>query len=139
MYGRKLIAGSNPAPSAKSMKKQIVKDAFGWGFLLWFIGYALGIILFSFVPTAFMGWVIMPIGIAITLWVLIKKIKVNSFRYYLKLGVIWTLMAILLDYFLLVKLFKPAGGYYKGDVYLYYVLTFLLPVAVGWRKGQHHK
>jgi hypothetical protein len=39
------------------------------------------------------------------------------------------------DYFLLVKVFKPVDGYYKLDVYLYYVLTFILPLIVGWRKS----
>jgi len=34
----------------------------------------------------------------------------------------------------IVKAFKPADGYYKLDVYLYYALTFALPLIVGWRK-----
>lgn len=116
------------------MNRQLVKDGFGWGFLLWLIGYLLGIILFVIVPPSKVGWVIMPIGTAITLWVLIKKIKVNLFQDYLKLAIIWTLIAIIFDYFFLVKVFKPADGYYKLDVYLYYFLTFTLPVIVGWRK-----
>lgn len=108
-------------------------DTVGWGFILWLIGYVLGIVLFVFVPSALLGWVIMPIGIVITLWVLLKKIKSRSLRYYLLLGVIWTLIAIFFDYIFLVKLFKPSDGYYKLDVYLYYILTFLLPLAVGRR------
>lgn len=43
----------------------------------------------------------------------------------------WTLIAIIFDYFFLVKLLKPADGYYKLDVYLYYSLTFILPVVAG--------
>ena len=39
-----------------------MKDALGWGFVLWLIGYALGVILFAFVPVNFIGWMIMPIG-----------------------------------------------------------------------------
>ncbi len=116
------------------MNKQFLKDAVGWGIILWLIGYVLGIILFIFIPSALLGWVIMPIGIVITLWVLLKKIKSNSFRYYLLLAVIWTFIAIVFDYFFLVKLFKPADGYYKLDVYLYYILTFLLPLTVGRRR-----
>lgn len=76
----------------------------------------------------------MPIGTAITLWVLIKKVKADSLQYYLLLAVIWTLLAIVFDYFFLVKVFKPADGYYKLDVYLYYVLTFVLPLVIGWNK-----
>ena len=86
------------------------------------------------VPPAAIGWIIMPIGTAITLWVLLKRIKTGRFRDYLLLSAIWTLIAIKFDYFFLVKTFKPADGYYKPDVYLYYALTFVLPLMVGWRK-----
>lgn len=82
------------------------------------------------------GFVIMPIGIVVTLWVLLKKIKSKSFKYYLLLSVFWTLIAIVCDYFFLVKFLKPEDGYYKLDVYLYYVLTFLLPLFVGLRKSK---
>ena len=116
------------------MKKQFLVDTLGWGILLWLIGYVLGIILFMMVPTTILGWIIMPIGTIVTLWVLIKKVKADSLQYYLLLAVIWTLLAIVFDYFFLVKVFKPADGYYKLDVYLYYVLTFVLPLIIGWNK-----
>src|SRR3989344_3561377 len=119
------------------MTKQFFKDAFGWGFILWLIGYALGMILFSIVPLSTIGWIIMPIGTIITLWVLFKKVRGDSFRYYAFLAVVWALIAIVFDYFFLVKAFKPADGYYKFDVYLYYALTFLLPLVVGWRKSNN--
>lgn len=114
--------------------KQLLKDALGWGFLLWLVGYLLGIGLFMVVPPSILGWIIMPIGIVITLWVLFKKVKGKSLGYYLTLAVVWTLIAIVFDYFFLVKLFKPADGYYKLDVYLYYAMTFILPLFAGWRK-----
>jgi len=114
--------------------KQLYKDVLGWGFILWFIGYALGIMLFAVVPLSVVGWIIMPIGTIITIWVLVKKVKADSFQYYALLAIIWTLIAIIFDYFFLVKLFKPVDGYYKLDVYLYYILTFVLPIIVGWRK-----
>lgn len=118
------------------MKKQFLKDAFFWGFLLWLIGYVLGIVLFMVVPPPMVGWLIMPIGIVITLWVLSKKIKGTSLNYYLWLAIGWTLIAVICDYIFLVKVFKPADGYYKMDVYLYYFLTFTLPIIVGWQKTQ---
>ena len=40
----------------------------------------------------------MPFGIIATLWVLLKKIKRNEFMCYIGLGIIWTIMAIVLDY-----------------------------------------
>lgn len=132
------------------MTKQFYKDAFGWGFILWLIGYVLGMIFFALVPPAMIGWIIMPIGIIITLWVLFKKInpvkslpeqgaaepqvngaKGDSFKYYIKLAVIWTLIAVIFDYIFIVKALKPADGYYKLDVYLYYALTFILPLIAG--------
>ncbi len=76
----------------------------------------------------------MPIGIVITLWVLLKKVQADSLQYYFLLAIIWTLIAIVCDYVFLVKFLKPSDGYYKLDVYLYYLLTFLLPMLVGWRK-----
>lgn len=114
--------------------KQLLIDALGWGFVLWFIGYVLGIILFMVVPPSLLGWVIMPIGTIATLWILLKKVKGDSLVYYLQLAAIWTLIAIVFDYIFLVKLFMSADGYYKLDVYLYYVLTFALPLFVGWKK-----
>lgn len=116
------------------MDKQFLKDAFGWGIGLWLIGYMLGFIFFAIVPPSMLGWVIMPFGILITLWVLFKKVKGASFGYYVKMGLVWVLIAVILDYLFIVKALNPADGYYKLDVYLYYVLTFVLPVVVGWRK-----
>ena len=116
------------------MTKQSLKDMLGWGFILWLIGYVLGIILFLIVPVFMVGWIIMPVGIAITLWVLLKKVKTDSLQYYTLLAFVWTLIAVVFDYFFIVKAFKPADGYYKLDVYLYYALTFALPLIVGWLK-----
>ena len=118
------------------MTKQFLRDSLGWGFILWLIGYILGIVFFAIVPPSMIGWAISPIGIVITLWVLLKKIKNDSIKYYLYLAIIWTLIAIVCDYLFLVKIFQPAGGYYKLDVYLYYIITFILPVAVRWYKNR---
>lgn len=104
-----------------------------WGLVLWLFGYILGIIFFAFMPKGQIGFFILPLGTAFTLWVLFKKIKREEFGCYFGLGLIWTLLAAGLDYVFIVKLFKSAD-YYKMDVYVYYALTFLLPLAVGWYK-----
>lgn len=109
-----------------------------WGLVLWLFGYILGIIFFAFVPKNLIGFVILPFGVALTLWVLIKKIQREEFGCYFGLGLIWTLMAVGLDYVFIVKMFKSAD-YYKADVYVYYALTFLLPLAVGWYKFKLQK
>ena len=114
--------------------RQLLKDSFGWGFVLWLIGYVLGIVLFFVLPPSLIGWVIMPVGLVVTLWVLMRRVKVNLLRHFLILAGVWTLIAVALDYVFIVKAFNPADGYYKLDVYLYYVLTFTTPLAVGWWK-----
>jgi hypothetical protein len=118
------------------MSKQLLKDTLGWGIALWLIGYVLGFILFFVLPPLLIGWIIMPIGALITFWVLFKKVKGVSFRYYLILSVVWTVIAIVFDYIFIVKMLNAADGYYKLDVYLYYALTFIIPLIVGWRKNK---
>jgi hypothetical protein len=132
---RTRIARSDRRAEEKMMiDKPMLKDSLGWGFILWLIGYVLGIILFFALPASVIGWIIMPIGILITLFVLLKRVQGGSFAYYLSLAVIWTFIAIALDYVFIVQALRPPDGYYKLDVYLYYIITFLLPITVGWSK-----
>ena len=121
------------------VNKSFYKDALGWGVGLWLIGYILGFALFAFIPASLIGWAIMPIGILITLWVLLKKIRSGSFQYYVLVAIVWTLIAIVFDFLFLVVLLKPADGYYKLDVYIYYALTFVLPLVIGWYKIRAQK
>lgn len=121
----------------KLMRNQLLRDGLIWGVALWLFGYILGFIFYSVVPSAFIGWVITPFGVAVTVWVLLKYIKGDAFSYYLLLGLIWALLAVVLDYFLLVGLLK-LSGYYKFDVYVYYILTLTLPLVVYWFKKKSH-
>jgi hypothetical protein len=114
-------------------KGKILLNTLFWGFILWLFGYVLGIVFFAFVPEEQIGFYILPLGVAFTLWVLLKKIKREEFMCYIGLGVIWTITAVLLDYLFIVKMFQSAD-YYKPDVYMYYALTLILPIAVGWYK-----
>jgi hypothetical protein len=63
-------------------------------------------------------------------------VKGDTLQYYVALAIVWIVIAIVLDYLFIVKAFKPADGYYKLDVYLYYSLTFIIPIAIGWWKNQ---
>jgi hypothetical protein len=117
-----------------SMDKQLLKYSLGWGLILWLVGYILGIIFFFVFPPALLGWFIMPVGIALTLWVLMKKVKGFNAQGYLILAIVWTIIAIVFDFFFIVKMFKPTDGYYKLDVYLYYAFTFMIPLIFGWWK-----
>jgi len=115
-------------------KKQILVNTISWGFVLWLIGWFLGVVLFMTPLKPVMGWVISPVGILITLWVLLKKIKRERFTCYIGIAIIWTAMAVLLDYLFNVLLFNIGAGYYKLDVYFYYATTFVLPLLVGYFK-----
>ncbi len=99
---------------------------------MWLIGYTLGIILFFIVPPSMVGWVIMPIGAFVTLWVLFRRIKGDSLRYFFFLAIIWTLIAVIFDYFFIVKLLQPVDFYYKLDVCLSlnYETTFSSKYAI---------
>lgn len=118
------------------MHKSLLRDTLGWGFILWLIGYALGIILFTLVPAQLIGWIILPLGTALTVWVLLTKISLRPLSRYLVLSLSWLAIAVLGDYFFLVQAFHPEDGYYKPDVYLYYAATFALPLLVGWYRQQ---
>jgi hypothetical protein len=110
----------------------LVRYAVGWGVGLWLIGYVLGIIAFALVPTWLIGWIIMPIGVLITVWALLQ-LKHVPLWFYGTLSVVWTVIAVTFDYLFIVRAFAPADGYYKLDVYIYYFLTFTLPLVFGWR------
>lgn len=119
--------------------KTFFKDTLGWGSIVWLVGYVLGFALVFIVPVSMVGWVVMPFGVAFTLWVLCKKVATDSMRKRLALAIVWTILAIALDYLFIVKAFHPADGYYKLDVYVYYTLTFVLPFIVGILKKSHEQ
>ena len=114
-------------------KVKIFLNTVVWGFALWVFGYVLGFLFFALVPKELIGWYITPFGIAFTLWVLLKKIKREEFMCYIGLGILWTVLAVILDYVFIVKMLNSAN-YYKLDVYFYYASTLILPIIVGWYK-----
>jgi len=114
------------------MCRFVLRDILGWGVSLWIFGYVLGLALYGFVPSALIGWYIMPLGIAATCLVLWRWIRLSSWTDALLLGLGWSVIAIIFDYFGIVWLLAPPDGYYKADVYLYYLLTLLLPLGAFW-------
>jgi hypothetical protein len=111
------------------MSNFIKRDVLGWGLLLWAAGYLLGFIFYAFVPAPFIGWFVMPLGVGLTCLVLWKRVRVDAIRDSILLGIGWSAIAVACDYLFIVKLLNPPDGYYKFDVYLYYLLAFALPVA----------
>jgi hypothetical protein len=84
--------------------RQRLADTLGWGFTLWLIGFALGMMLFPFVPTARLGWFIVPILTAVGAVVAYRRLRYEeeSFRYYILIGFTWLAVAAVLDYIFLV-------------------------------------
>ena len=119
-----------------TMDRQTLIDTLGWGLALWFIGYILGILLFFVLPAVLIGWVILPVGVLVTLYILLARISGHDLRYYALLALAWTALAIACDYLFIVLLFRPAEPYYKADVYVYYLLMVALPLLAGWWKGR---
>lgn len=112
--------------------KQYITDTLGLGIALWLLGYLASLALF-FTPLAeSMGWIITavftPLTIAVAWWRF--RGRDLSLIYYAGVGLAWTVIAVMLDYLFIVRLFGTTT-YYAHDVFAYYALTFLLPVGVG--------
>ena len=116
------------------MRADRLRDRFGWGIALWLVGYLLGIVLYFLVPPSTIGWVIMPVATLLTAGVLWTRVRARALEDFAMISFIWTAIAIAGDYLFIVRLLHPPDGYYKPDVYLYYALTFGLPLFVGWRR-----
>jgi hypothetical protein len=114
-----------------------IKNMSVWGFILWLVGYLAGIVLFFVVPKDYIGWVITPLATVFTIWVLMHKVKRPELMCYFGTGFVWTVIAVILDYVFNVVLFKIGNSYYQPDVFLYYLLTFTLPIVVGYWKFKH--
>jgi hypothetical protein len=115
-------------------------DVFVFGILIWLIGYIVSLILFSFVPNSILGWILCIVFTPITFLIAQRRFKNRKLKFfcYFMTGVIWTVIAIVLDYLFIVKLFS-AVDYYKVDVFVYYAITFLIPVIIGLGKRNNVK
>jgi hypothetical protein len=112
--------------------KQWIKDTAGLGVVLWLIGYLASLVLFFSPYAGIMGWILLavftPVTIAVTWWWFRQRERL-PLQYYACVGVAWTLIAIVLDYLFIVLMFQAT--YYESDVFVYYAVTFLIPVGVG--------
>ena len=112
--------------------KQLIKDTAGLGTALWLIGYLASLVLFFTPYAGVIGWILLavftPVTVVIVLWWFRKRERL-PLRYYAGVGVAWVLIAIVLDYLFIVLLFH--ANYYGTDVFVYYAVTFLIPVGVG--------
>jgi hypothetical protein len=111
---------------------QWIKDTAGLGTFLWLIGFLASLVLFFSPFAADMGWILLsiftPITVAIAWW-WFKDRESLPLRYYAGVGVAWMVIAIVLDYLFIVLMFQAT--YYGPDVFVYYTVTFLIPMGVG--------
>jgi hypothetical protein len=116
--------------------KRKLPGTIGWGLVLWLIGYGLSVVLFAIVPVSVIGWLVSIPLIPFTVWIAYRRLRNLDapFRYYVVVATAWLATALILDYLFIVRLFN-VEGYYDLDVSIYYVLTFLIPLVVGWRYG----
>lgn len=122
------------------MLKKRFMDTIGWGFILWLIGYGLGMVFFVLVPPYMIGWFVLPVMTPITVYVALKRLKNSSepVLYYLTVAITWVLIATVFDYLFIVKAFN-AQNYYDFDVFIYYILAFLIPLFIGLKYGRTNK
>jgi hypothetical protein len=113
--------------------KQIIKDTAGLGIALWLIGYLASLVLFMSPYAGIMGWILLivftPVTIAIVYW-WFRKRESLSITYYAEVGIAWVIIAVMFDYIFIVLLFQAT--YYGIDVFVYYAVTFLIPLGVGY-------
>jgi hypothetical protein len=111
--------------------KEWIKDTIGLGTFFWMFGYLASMVLFFSPFTGIMGWIITavftPFTIVITWWWF--RARNLALPYYAVVGTVWTVIAVVLDYLFIVLLFQ--ASYYGPDVFVYYALTFFIPVAIG--------
>jgi len=111
--------------------KQWIKDTAGLGTGLWLIGYLASLALFFSPFAGSMGWILLvvctPLTIVITWWWF--KGRDLALPYYAEVGIAWTVLAVVLDYLFIVWMLQAT--YYGADVFVYYALTFLIPVGIG--------
>ena len=103
----------------------------GLGTGLWLVGYLASLVLFVSPYAAIMGWILLvvctPVTITVAWWWF--RVRDLPLTYYVKVGAAWTAIAVVFDYLFIVLLFQAT--YYGPDVFVYYALTFLIPVGVG--------
>ena len=110
-------------------------DIFVFGILIWFIGYVASIVLYPFIPSNLLGWILCIIFTPITFLIAYFRFKERKqpMKCYIGVAVFWTVIAVIFDYLFIVRLFH-AVDYYKADVFVYYSVTFLIPIIIGLSK-----
>ena len=97
----------------------------------------MSIVLYGFVPKSILGLILFVLLTPLTAYIAYLRFRKReeTLAYYFAVALVWTALAMILDYFFIVKAFN-AQGYYKADVFVYYLTTFIIPLAVGFKYGR---
>ena len=114
----------------------ILKDTAGIGILLWLLGYLASLLLFVSPLSGVMGWILIAVFTPVSILIVWRWFAGRDLplAYYAGAGVVWTAIAVVFDYLFIVLLFSAT--YYGPDVFVYYAITFLVPVGIGLWKRQ---
>ena len=117
--------------------KEKLVDLFGYGIGFWLLGYIPGIILFMFLPLNLLGWILIIIFSPIYIYLTLKRFnnRYEEFKYYTLMAIVWTVIAIVFDYLFIVMLFSNPN-YYQIDIAVYYLITFIVPLGIGFAKSK---
>jgi hypothetical protein len=121
---------------ATGIKTKLV-DAVLLGSAIWLIGYIISIILYGFVPSSLLGWILFVLLTPLTVYIAYLRFRnrKETTGYYIVVALVWVILAVVFDYLFIVKALN-AQNYYKADVFVYYLVTFLVPFAVGLKYGR---
>ncbi len=121
---------------ATSIKTRIA-DTLLLGSAIWLLGYIISIVLYGFVPSSLLGWVLFVLLTPVTIYIAYLRFKKRkeTLAYYAMVALVWVVLAMILDYLFIVMAFNNQS-YYKADVFVYYLVTFLVPFVVGFRYGR---
>ena len=115
------------------MDESLLRDTVYAGTLLWLAGYLASMaVYFSGLSYPVWGRVVLVLYIPCTTvaaWIWFRE-RDLPLRYYAGVGLAWSIIAMALDFPFIVLRFS-AWQYYTPDVYLYYLLMFLIPVGAG--------
>ena len=109
----------------------LLKDTVVLGVLLWLLGYIASLLLFVSPFAGIMGWILIAVFTPVSVIIVWRWFTGRDLplAYYAGLGIAWTVIAVVFDYLFIVLLFSAT--YYGLDVFVYYAITFLIPVCIG--------
>jgi hypothetical protein len=108
--------------------------AIGYGIILFAVMFLLGSIVMFGLKVSGLGMsLIMLVSSIIVVWLLARQYKVNNLNLGIQVGLVWLVVDVLLEYFVIVQIFNQgdASKLYSWSVFLGYALIVVIPALVG--------